>query len=226
MGRRKIIDRNQMLQAISNGMVRQGMAPTIEELRQALGVGSTNTVLRCLRELEEEGYIERWPGARGMKPLKGVEGSLTTRPIPLVGTVSAGALVLAEENLEAWVRLPEAVLTPSTAQFFLLRVRGNSMNMAEVRGGRIEDGDLVLIRQQAYADSGQIVVVVIDGEATVKRLAVGPDYYVLKPESSSRLYQPIVFDREAMIQGIVCRVFKQSSEILDYGDMEWTSAGE
>ena len=63
---------------------------------------------------------------------------------------------------------------------------------------------LVLIRQQAYADSGQIVVVVIDGEATVKRLGVVSDYYVLKPESSSRLHQPIVFDREAMIQGIVC----------------------
>ena len=128
------------------------MAPTIEELRQALGVGSTNTVLRCLRELEEEGYIERWSGARGMKLLKRVEGSLTTPSIPLVGTVPAGALVLAEENLEAWVHLPEAVLTTSTAQFFLLRVKGNSMNRAEVRGGRIEDGDLVLIRQQAYAD--------------------------------------------------------------------------
>ena len=196
------------------------MAPTIEELRQALGVGSTNTVLRCLRELEKEDYIERWHGARGMKLLKGVESTLTTRPIPLVGTVQAGPLMVAEENLEAWVRLQEAALTPSTARFFLLRVRGNSMNRAEVRGGTIEDGDLVLIRQQAQADPGQIVVVVIDGEATVKRLAIGPDYYVLKPESSSRSHQPIVLEREAAIQGVVCRVLKQGSGILDYGYVE------
>ncbi len=213
-----------MLRAIRHEMVRQGMAPTIEELRQALGVGSTNTVLRCLRELEDEGYIERWPGARGIRLLKGVESELSTRPIPLVGTVPAGPLMLAEENFEAWIRLQEAVLTPSTAEFFLLRVRGNSMNRAEVRGGKIEDGDLVLIRQQAHADPGQIVVVFIDGEATVKRLSIQPDYYVLKPVSSSRSHQPIVLDREATIQGVVCRVLKQGSGILDYEDVEITQA--
>ena len=213
-----------MLRAISDGMVRRGMAPTIEELRQALGVGSTNTVLRCLRELEWEGYIERWPGARGMKLLRGPGSDLTTRPIPLVGTVPAGPLMLAEENFETWVRVQEETLTPSTAQFFLLRVRGNSMNRAEVRGGKIEDGDLVLIRQQPQADPGQIVVVVIDGEATVKRLAIGPDYWVLKPESTNRSHQPIVLDREATIQGVVCRVLKQGSGILDYEDVEMTQA--
>ena len=132
--------------------------------------------------------------------------------------------MLAEENFETWVRVQEEVLTPSTAQFFLLRVRGNSMNRAEIRGGKIEDGDLVLIRQQAQADPGQIVVVVIDGEATVKRLAIGPDYWVLKPESTNRLHQPIVLDREATIQGVVCRVLKQGSSILGYEDLEMTQA--
>ena len=215
-----------MLRAINYGMVRRGMAPTIEELRQALGVGSTNTVLRCLRELEEEGYIERWPGARGIRLLKGVGGELTTRPIPVVGTVPAGSLMLAEENVEAWVRLQEAVLTPTTAQYFMLRVKGNSMNRAEVRGCRIEDGDLVLIRQQAQADAGQIVVVVIDGEATVKRLAIGLDFWVLKPESTNRSHQPIVLNREATIQGVVCRVLKQGSGILDYDDVEPIQARE
>ena len=224
MGRRKIIDRNHVFRIIHCWVVRRGMAPTIEELRQTLEVGSTNTVFRCLRELEKEGYIERWHGARGMKLLKGVDSSLTTRSIPLVGTVPAGPLMLAEENFEAWVRLQEAVLTPSTAQFFLLRVRGNSMNRAEVRGGTIEDGDLVLIRQQAHADPGQIVVVLIDGEATVKRLATGPDYWVLKPEATSKSHRPIVLDREATIQGVVCRVLKQGSGILDYEDVEITQA--
>lgn len=222
MGRPKVIDRKQMLRAISYEIVRRGMAPTIEELRKALGVGSTNTVLRHLRELEEEGHIERWPGARGIRLIKGAGGELNTRPIPIVGTVPAGPLMLAEENFEAWIRLQEAVLTPPTAQFFLLRVRGDSMNKAKVGGGRIEDGDLLLIRQQPQAEPGQIVVVVIDGEATVKRLAAGPDYWVLKPESTNRAHQPIVLDREAIIQGVACRVLKQASDILDYEDMELT----
>ena len=98
------------------------------------------------------------------------------------------------------------------------------MNRAEVRGGKIEDGDLVLIRQQPQADPGQIVVVVIDGEATVKRLAIGPDYWVLKPESPNRAHQSIVLDREATIQGVVSRVLKQGSGILGYEDVEITHA--
>ena len=87
-----------------------------------------------------------------MKLLRGAGSELTTRPIPLVGTVPAGPLMLAEENFETRIRVQEEVLAPVTAQFFLLRIRGNSMNRAEIRGGKIEDGDLVLIRQQARAD--------------------------------------------------------------------------
>ena len=132
--------------------------------------------------------------------------------------------MLAEENFETWVSVQGEALTPSTAQFFLLRVRGNSMNRAEVRGGKIEYGDLLLIRQQAQADPGQIVVVVIDGEATVKRLAIGPDYWGLKPQSTNRSHKPVVPEREATIQGVVCRVLKQGSGILDYEDVEITQA--
>lgn len=211
------------MRVIQDWVVYRGMAPTIEELRQAVGAGSTSTVLRYLRQLEEEGYIERWHGARGLKLLRGVEGTLKTRPVPLVGVVPAGPLMLAEENLETWVRLPEAGLTPSSAQFFLLRVKGNSMNRAEVTGGKIENGDLVLVRQQSSADLGQIVVVLIDGEATIKRLAAGPDYWVLKPESTSKLHHPIVLDKETLIQGVVCRVLKKGSAITEdqiEGDFE------
>ena len=159
-----------------------------------------------------------------MKLLNGVESSLTTRSIPLVGTVPARPVMLAEENFEARVRLQEAVLTPLTAQFFLLRVRVNSMNRAEVREGAIVDGELVLIRQQAHADPGQIVLVLIDGEGTVKRLAIGPDYWVLKPNSTSKSHRPIVLDREATIQGVVCRVLKLGSGTMDYEDLEMTQA--
>lgn len=100
MGRRRILDKDQILRVIQHWVIHRGMAPTIEELREALGVGSINTVLRYLRELDREGHVERWHGARGLKLLKGVDAELKTRPVPLVGSVPAGPLMLAEENLE------------------------------------------------------------------------------------------------------------------------------
>ena len=69
-------------------------------------------------------------------------------------------------------------------------------------------------------------MVVIDEEATVKRLVIGPDYWVLKPESTNRSHHPIVLDREAAIQGVVCRVLKQGAGILSYEDGEITQARE
>jgi len=218
MGRKKIFSREQILRVIHHSVVHQGMAPTIEELRRALGAGSTNTILRYLLELESEGYIKRWPGSRGIKLLKGVDGKLRTRAVPIAGVVPAGPLMLAEENLEGWIRLPEDFFAQtSVSQFFLLRVVGHSMNRAEVLGGKIEDEDLVLVRQQSTAEPGQIVVALIDGEATIKRLVKGPGYYVLKPESTKK-YEPIVLDKETLIQGVVCRVLKQGSNIIRNND--------
>lgn len=220
MGRQKIFDSEQVLAAIQEWLVHHGVPPTIEELRRALGAASTRTVLRYLQQLEADGYIERWHGARGMKLLRSAGEGLRTRPVPLVGDVPAGPLMLAEENLEAWIRLPETLLVQQSAEFFLLRVRGDSMNRAEVTGGRIEDGDLVLVRKQSSNDAGRIVVALIDGEATVKRLVRGQDYFILKPDSTNPKHQPIVVDRDAVIQGTVCRVLKKGSQLLGIAELK------
>lgn len=89
------------------------------------------------------------------------------------------------------------------------------MNKAKVAGEKIEDGDLVLVRQQATANDGDIVVALIDGEATIKRFARGSGYYVLKPDSTDTKHRPIVVDRDFHIQGIVVRVLKRGSVIID-----------
>ena len=89
------------------------------------------------------------------------------------------------------------------------------MNKAKVDGGKIEDGDLVLVRQQATADDGAIVVALIDGEAAIKRFARGSGYYVLKPDSTDAKHRPIVVDRDFRIQGTVVRVLKRGSAIID-----------
>jgi repressor LexA len=216
MGKTKKVTKEQVLHAINQWFVKHSVAPTIEELRRALKVGSTRTVLRYLRSLEEERLIERWQGARGIRMLKAPIESIETQSIPIVGQAPAGPLMLAEENIEGWVRVPKDFLRPPTSQFFLLRVRGDSMNQAAVHDEQIEDKDLVLVRQQPTADSGAIVVALVDGEATIKCLTHGQGYYLLKPISSNPENTPIIVDKDFAVQGIVCRVLKQGSELLNF----------
>lgn len=214
MGRNKKLTREAVLKAIHESFIDSGLSPTIEELRRKLGVGSTRTVLRYLRWLEEEGDIERWTGARGLRPLRNDTSAVQTRAVPVLGQAPAGPLMLAEQNIDGWVQMPKTIARAGS-EYFLLRVRGNSMNKAKVEGGKIEDGDLVLVRQQAIGDDGAIVVALIDGEVTIKRFARGSGYYVLKPDSTDAKHRPIVVDRDFRIQGTVVRVLKRGSAIID-----------
>jgi len=214
MGRKPLFTVEHVASAIQEWVAHHGVAPTVEELRRLLRAGSTRTVWRYLRLLETEGYIERWPGARGLRSLKAVEGGTRTRAVPLVGEAPAGPRMLAEENREGWVRLPEDMFARHSGRFFLLRVRGDSMNRARLPGGKIEDKDLVLVREQPAANPGEIVVALIDGEATIKRLVQAPGYSVLRPESTNPRHEPIVVTGDAAIQGVVRRVLKRGSLIL------------
>jgi SOS-response transcriptional repressor LexA len=141
--------------------------------------------------------------------------SLETRLVPIVGEAPAGQLMPAEENMLGQVHVPKEFLKPPSSKFFLLRVRGDSMNRAKVDGQTIEDGDLVLVHQQERADPGKIVVALVDGQATIKKLVKAPGYYVLQPESSNPKHRPIIVAQEFRVQGIVCRVFKRGGELLD-----------
>ncbi|HXK29917.1 MAG TPA: transcriptional repressor LexA [Candidatus Binatia bacterium] len=201
------------MRAINESFINHGLPPTIKELRQKLGVGSTRTVLRYLRWLEEEGDIERWSGARGLRPLRSDISTVQTRAVPVLGQAPAGPLLVAEQNIDGWVQMPKKVARPGS-EYFLLRVRGNSMNKAKVNGQKIEDGDLVLVRQQTTANDGHIVIALIDGEATIKRFARGSGYYVLKPESTGTDHRPIIVERDFRVQGIVVRVLKRGSAII------------
>lgn len=218
MPKDKLISKPEILRAIRNAMMHSGLPPTVEELRQSLGVGSTRTVLRYLQWLEEEGDIERWPGARGIRLLRGPGHGFETQAVPLLGEVPAGPLMLAEENREGWLRLPQDFTKPLSASFFLLRVRGNSMDRAKVEGELIENGDLVLVRQQATAEPGKIIVAFIDGGATIKRLVRGPNYYFLKPESSNPDHQPILVEEGFQVLGVVTRVIKKGSDLLEINE--------
>lgn len=110
----------------------------------------------------------------------------TTYTIPLLGSIACGAPILAEENIECGVEVPEHVRAD-----FALRCKGDSMINA-----RIFDGDIVYIRQQPSVDSGQIAAVLVDDEATLKRVRLYPDHISLEPENP--LYRPLVLWEEDM----------------------------
>lgn len=214
MGRRPLLTKEEVHAALQQWTARNEGQPSVEELRRKLGVASTRTVFRYLRLLECDGAIERRPGMPGVKLRKPRTEGVYTRAVPIIGRVPAGALMLAEENIEGWIHLPSAMASPESTQFFLLRVFGTSMNKAVVGGNTIEDGDLILVRQQPEAGDGDIVVAMVDGEATVKKLVVASGYAILKPDSSDQSHRPIVVDRDLRFAGKVTHVLKNGSDLL------------
>ncbi|HWK31266.1 MAG TPA: transcriptional repressor LexA [Terriglobales bacterium] len=220
MARPKHSSHESVLDAINRWIADHGIPPTIEELRAVLGVGSTRTVLRYLQALEEDGAIERWKGARGLRPRRRPQRHPSTEAVPIVGRAPAGALMLAEQNVEGWIRLPREFVRPSARDYFLVRIRGNSMNQAEVSGNRIEDSDLILVRRQDEAKNGDVVVALLDGEVTVKRLSIANGYVVLRPVSSETHHDSFLLNAGFRIQGVVKRVFKRGSDILEREDEE------
>lgn len=163
-----------------------GIPPTLEELRQDLGMSSKNAVLAHLEALVKKGYIERSNKARDIRILKRLDhagdGDYQVEPdfglqLPLVGTVTAGAPVLTEENIERYVYVPH-YLVNEKQPCFALHVQGDSM----INAG-IHDGDLVIVQSTSQAKNGDIVVALIGNEVTVKRLVDNGKDRFLKPEN-------------------------------------------
>ena len=123
--------------------------------------------------------------------------SAETINIPLLGSISCGTPIFAVENIEA--EIPVSVeLTKTSNKYFLLRAKGDSMNE---KG--INDGDLVLVKQQQTAENRDNIVALIDDEATIKEFHHKGDIIVLKPRSSNKKHQPIILTRDFKIQGVV-----------------------
>lgn len=181
---------------------RERIPPTNREILKMMGLKSPRSVAQYLDVLEERGYIKRGKGARNIKILKlpyGDNNSSKTVKVPVVGYVPCGAPFLAEENIEKQIVVSEKIAKPPY-RYFMLRAAGDSMNR-----DRINDGDLVLVRQQMTANNGDIVVALIDDEATIKKLRLHKDYITLEPSSTNSDHCPIVLERDFRIQGVVVR---------------------
>lgn len=156
----------------------QGYPPSVREIGEAVGLKSPSTVHFHLKHLEEAGVIEKGAG-------KGRAITLTSPPVedrvPIVGNVAAGSPILAEECIEDYLTFDTG---GRTGEYFALRVRGESM-----LGAGILPGDLVVVRRQPTANNGEIVVALLEDEATVKRFSLKNGRVWLLPENEA--YSPI-----------------------------------
>ena len=185
---------------------RHGYPPTVRDIGKAVGLTSSSTVHAHLANLERVGLLRRDPSKpRAIEMLDravdGVKNIVRPTGLPLVGQVAAGQPILAEENIEDYVQIPE--LAGGEEGEFILRVRGESMKDAGIL-----EGDFVVVRPQETATDGDIVVAMVGEEATVKRFFTEDDHIRLQPENETM--EPIR-SKDVRILGKVVGVFRKVS---------------
>jgi repressor LexA len=180
-----------------------GYPPTVREIGKAVGLHSSSTVHAHLANLEKSGLLRRDPSKpRAIEVLVDkAKKAIQPAGLPLVGNVAAGAPILAEENIEEYVDVPDVI--GGDEGDYILRVRGESMKNA----GIIE-GDYVVVHPSETAENGEIVVALIGDEATVKRYFREKDHIRLQPENEAM--EPIR-TTEAKVLGKVVGVFRRVS---------------
>jgi repressor LexA len=196
----------QVLEFIKAEVRRQGFPPTVRDIGEAVGLSSSSTVHAHLSALEAKGLIRRDPSKpRALEVLDREREPVPTHSVgnvvelPVLGAVAAGTPILAAENIETTIPLPTEVVRDDST--FVLRVHGESM----IEAG-ILDGDYVVVRQQPTADNGDIVVAMIEDEATVKRFFREAGRIRLQPEN--RTMDPI-YAQDVTVLGKVVAVFRR-----------------
>ncbi len=188
---------------ISRYLAKHGYPPTVREIGKAVGLHSSSTVHAHLAKLETLGVLKRDPTKPRAMEVLVERAKRAVRPsgLPLVGQVAAGEPIVAEENVEEYMQIPDVIGGESGD--YILKVRGESM-----KDVGILEGDFVVVRRADDARDGEIVVAMIDGEATVKRFFREKDHIRLQPENSEM--EPII-TREAEVCGTVVGVFRSIS---------------
>lgn len=187
---------NGIQQFIMSYCDRHGYGPSVREVASELGIGQTSA-FRYMAELERQGRITK---GRVTYESNSLAGDREMRSVAIVGSVPCGPLTAEEEYIEGYIKLPESLI--GTGQYYFLKASGDSMI-----GAGIDDGDLVLIRQQETADINDIVVALVENENTLKRLKynVKKKRYYLHPENE--MMDDIYVDN-LLIQGVAVKVFK------------------
>ena len=204
MGKEKLTDKQtQILEYIRHEILAKGYPPSIREICQAVDLKSTSSVHAQLSSLEAKGYIRRDLTKSRSIEIIDDDFSLTKRElvnIPIVGTVSCGQPILAEQNIEDYFPVPPEYIHNTTNQTFMLRVKGDSM----INVG-IYEKDLVIVEQCSSARNGEIVVALIEDSATVKTFYKENGYIRLQPEND---YMDPILVEHGEILGRVIGLFR------------------
>lgn len=192
---------HEILDFIKYEISSKGYPPSVREICSAVGLKSTSTVHGHLDRLEKRGLIRRDPTKpRAIEVLDDSAYQKEIISVPIVGSVAAGQPILAVENVEDRFPIP-ADFFPRKNQMFMLQIKGQSMI-----GSGINDGDYIIVEQQATASNGDIVVALIEDSATVKTFYKEKDYIRLQPENPAM--DPIIVD-ECVILGKAVGLFRK-----------------
>lgn len=175
----------QVLDIIRRHLAKSGQSPTVREIAKELGVRSTCTAHKHLAALEKKGLITKSAYGYRSIELPGEYSPRQTRfvSVPLVGRIAAGQPLLAAENIDGFIPIPSDMAQGE--DFFALKVQGDSM-----RDAGIFHGDIIVARQQSTANNGDIVVALLEDEATVKKFFRENGHIRLQPENPA--YAPII----------------------------------
>src|SRR3989338_1501084 len=186
------------LRHIRNAVMHFGKVPSVRQLMVTLHYKSPRSAMLLMEELKAAGFLKRKPEG-GFQFARDLTTDISSRTVlvPLVGVVACGAPILAEENIEAMIPVSVKLAKPN-GKYFLLHASGDSMNKAG-----IDDGDLVLVRQQSSAQNGDKVVALIDDKATIKEYKHAGNTIILQPKSTNHEHAPIILTEDFQIQGVV-----------------------
>lgn len=202
MGNGRISDKqNQILEYIKSEILDKGYPPAVREICKAVNLKSTSSVHAHLETLEKNGYIRRDPTKPRAIEIIDDEFNLTRRDmvnVPIIGTITAGAPILATENIEGYFPLLSETLP--AGDFFMLHIKGDSM----INAG-ILDGDSVVIKRQNTALNGEIVAALIDDSATIKTFYKEDGHIRLQPENDA--LEPIIVD-DCVILGKLVALYR------------------
>ena len=188
---------NVIYEYIVDSLHRDGYAPSVRDIMYALEIKSTSTVHSYLNRLERKGYLHKEPGkSRTLRAENSSNPNRRTVKIPILGRVAAGLPLLAVENHEGYLDFPATDRSMFESELFGLRVTGESM----IDIGILPD-DIIVVRKESTANNGDIVVALVEDEATVKRFFKENGHYRLQPENKTM--EPIIADEVFIIGRVI-----------------------
>ena len=188
-----------IIKFVDNDYLLKGRVPTMQEIADNFHI-TKGCVSKYIKEMAQNNLIEYKGGSRGIvtKSMQKVRQDIVE--LALVGSVSCGRPLLAEENIECYLPISKEFL--GSGKYFILRANGNSM----INAG-INDGDYVIVKQQETAEEGQIVVALIDDEATLKRFYIDDKKQKIRLHPENNKMKDMYFDN-IVIQGVAVKVIK------------------